>query len=85
MAEVNRSLSFSFSPGLISVFNPSISSRGVLTGSSHCGPAGSPAYVCVCVRTADRDTDSRHGGRACSRAHLCEGVREPYLLHYLVY
>lgn len=42
-------LALSFSLRLISVFNPSISYRGVLTGSSHCGPAGPPAHVCVCV------------------------------------
>lgn len=35
--------------GLISVFNPSISYRGVLTGSRHCGPAGLRLCVCMCV------------------------------------
>ena len=96
MVEVNPlSLSLSFFLSLISVFNPSISYRGALTGSSHCGPAGLPVRVrvCVCVSvcvilqvwTRNGDRDSRHGGRACSRAHLCVGVREPYLLQYLVY
>lgn len=59
MAEVNRSLSFSFSPGLISVFNPSISSRGVLTGTATAVLQDRPrVFVCVCeqqigIQTAD--------------------------------
>lgn len=74
---------------LISIFNPSISYRGLLTGSSHCSPAGLCVFVWVIVGLrlwTHGVTDSRHGGRACSRAHLCEGVQEPYLLHhYLLY
>lgn len=33
----------------------------------------------------DSVPDSRHRGKARSRAHLGEAVQEPYLLHYLVY
>lgn len=37
----------SFFLSLISVFKPSISYRGVLTGSSHCGPPSMCLYVCA--------------------------------------